>query len=130
MKFRKKPVVVAATKYIGQHVRTVADELGIGAADGLDVCVSSCKLYDGSPILQIHTLEGIMTARAGDWIIRGVDGELYPCKAAIFEKTYEAVDEPALREKAERESPLLVCRTEAPPEAGNEPDDHATYTYE
>lgn len=41
--------------------------------------------------IKIRTLEGIMTANPGDWIIKGVDGELYPCKPDIFEKTYEAV---------------------------------------
>ena len=41
--------------------------------------------------LKIKTLEGVMTADAGDWIIRGVKGEFYPCKPDIFEATYEAV---------------------------------------
>ncbi|WP_417825335.1 hypothetical protein [Thalassospira povalilytica] len=40
----------------------------------------------------IETLEGTMTAQPGDWIIEGVNGEIYPCKPDIFEKTYEAVD--------------------------------------
>lgn len=40
----------------------------------------------------IDTLEGVMRADAGDWIITGVNGEQYPCKPDIFEKTYEAVD--------------------------------------
>lgn len=41
----------------------------------------------------IHTLEGPLTAKPGDWIITGVDGEQYPCKPEIFEKTYELVEE-------------------------------------
>lgn len=41
--------------------------------------------------LLIHTLEGVMRADKGDWIIKGVNGELYPCKPDIFEKTYEPV---------------------------------------
>lgn len=41
--------------------------------------------------LAIETLEGTMTADLGDWIIRGVEGEYYPCKPGIFEKTYEVV---------------------------------------
>lgn len=40
----------------------------------------------------IPTLEGTMTANPGDWIIEGVNGEFYPCKADIFEKTYEAAE--------------------------------------
>ena len=43
----------------------------------------------GSPIINVPTLEGTMTARIGDWIIRGVKGEVYPCKPDIFEATYE-----------------------------------------
>lgn len=42
---------------------------------------------------EIHTLEGVMRASFGDWIIKGVNEEIYPCKADIFEKTYEQVDE-------------------------------------
>lgn len=42
--------------------------------------------YDGA--ITIHTLEGDMTASPGDWIIRGVKGEFYPCKPDIFEETY------------------------------------------
>lgn len=41
----------------------------------------------------IHTLEGVMTASPGDYIVRGVDGELYPCKPDIFAKTYEPIEE-------------------------------------
>lgn len=41
----------------------------------------------------IQTLEGVMHANAGDWIITGVKGECYPCKPDIFEATYEAVEE-------------------------------------
>ena len=47
----------------------------------------------GMPILVIETLEGDMTARIGDWIIKGVKGEFYPCKPDIFETTYELVEE-------------------------------------
>ena len=43
--------------------------------------------------LIIHTLEGDMLARPGDWVITGVNGERYPCKPDIFEKTYEPVDD-------------------------------------
>ena len=49
----------------------------------------------GSGVLRSHinTLEGRMTAQVGDWIIKGVAGEFYPCKPDIFEATYEAVEE-------------------------------------
>ena len=38
---------------------------------------------------EVHTLEGIMKGRAGDWLIRGIEGEFYPCKHRVFKKTYE-----------------------------------------
>lgn len=43
--------------------------------------------------IKIDTLEGIMTGKIGDWLIQGVNGELYPCKDEIFKKTYEASDD-------------------------------------
>lgn len=44
------------------------------------------------PVLRIDTLEGEMTAQLGDYVIKGVNGEFYPCKPDIFEKTYEPVE--------------------------------------
>ena len=79
MKYRKKPVVIEAVKYEKDH---------IGKA--LDFC--NCMLYD--PInneYYIDTLEGDMILTDGDYIIRGVAGEFYPCKPDIFHKTYEKV---------------------------------------
>lgn len=46
-----------------------------------------------NPKLKIQTLEGVMEASVGDYIIKGVNGEFYPCKPDIFEKTYEAADD-------------------------------------
>lgn len=48
-----------------------------------------------NPYLKIETLEGIMKASVGDYIIKGVNGEFYPCKPDIFEKTYERVTDEA-----------------------------------
>lgn len=48
--------------------------------------------YQTQKSMYIETLEGIMHAEPGDWIITGVNGEKYPCKPDIFEKTYESVD--------------------------------------
>lgn len=83
MKFRKKPVVIEAF-CIGLHEEP--------------------NWFIGSPFVErykhqhcdsfcINTLEGKMTANFGDWVIKGVKGELYPCKPDIFEMTYEAVNE-------------------------------------
>lgn len=63
MKYRKKPVVIEAIQFID------------------------------NPYMYIETLEGTMKASVGDYIIKGVNGEFYPCKPDIFEKTYEEVAE-------------------------------------
>ena len=77
MRFRKKPVVIEAVRFDG--TMTSIEPLNI----------PDCSQELGSKTLQIPTLEGEMTAQPGDWIIRGVNGEFYPCKPDIFEKTYE-----------------------------------------
>ena len=51
------------------------------------------EAYQTRAVMHIATLEGVMTANPGDWIITGVNGEQYPCKPDIFEKTYEPVEE-------------------------------------
>ena len=50
------------------------------------------EAYQTEVEMEIETLEGIMKADEGDWIIKGVKGELYPCKPDVFEMTYEKVD--------------------------------------
>ena len=54
------------------------------------------EAYKTDKQVKIKTLEGTMTAEPGDWIITGVEGEQYPCKPAIFNKTYEPVDDMAI----------------------------------
>ena len=83
MKYRKKPVVIEAIQLDGKH--TVAEMDAFLREDVAKVR----KDYGG---LVIETLEGNMYASPGDWIIRGVKGELYPCKPDIFEATYEHVE--------------------------------------
>lgn len=84
MKFRKRPVVIEAIKYNGTS-ECLED---ISKFTGLDMRL---KVMDGDR-LEIDTLEGPLCASVGDWIIRGVNGEFYPCKPDVFEKTYEAVE--------------------------------------
>jgi hypothetical protein len=88
--FRKKPVVIEA-----MHFATETDGEAVIdwiAANGGEV-VSSRGHVDGRRYeFGIKTLEGTMLAVPGDWIIRGVQGEFYPCKPDIFEATYEAAD--------------------------------------
>ncbi len=87
-KYRKKPVVVEAQQFTD-------DAAGI-----LLALWCGGKYFSGatsdtrfSPVIYIETLEGLMEARLGDWIIKGVQGEFYPCKPDIFEATYELVEE-------------------------------------
>ena len=83
MKFRKKPVVIEAIQWTGDNERDIAVFCPV---------VIAIHVADGSVgYLQIGTLEGAMTANVGDWVIRGVKGEFYPCKPDIFEATYEVV---------------------------------------
>lgn len=70
--------------YTGDNVKEVLEFIGTPGAVLLRVV---------HPPIPIHTLEGTINASAGDWIIRGVKGEFYPCRSDIFEQTYEQVDE-------------------------------------
>lgn len=79
MKYRKKPVVIEALQYIGDN----ADEI-IEFTKGL------AHVGVGKSLI-IPTLEGDHVASIGDYIIKGVKGEFYPCKSDIFEQTYEKV---------------------------------------
>ena len=85
-KFRKKPVVIDAFQWTGAEDLTEDPEWIIEAIKTGTVIITKDVLQ-----LQIHTLEGIMTANLGDFIIRGIQGEIYPCKPDIFEQTYEPV---------------------------------------
>lgn len=83
MKYRKKPIVIDAVQWNGSNLEEVAS---LGGA-------SEYQQEFLSDDLSIVTLEGTMTANKGDWIIKGVKGELYPCKADIFEASYEPAEE-------------------------------------
>lgn len=83
-RYRKKPVEIEAVQLDPQNAFTVSDEVG-GELEMTD--------YGTPTALLIPTLEGIMRAEIGDYIIRGVKGEFYPCRADIFEKTYDEVTE-------------------------------------
>jgi hypothetical protein len=80
MKFRKKPVVIEAVQFSGLNHDAVAE---FSAPQAIKV--------GGGFTLLIPTLEGEMTAQKNDWIIRGMSGEIYPCKPDIFRATYEPV---------------------------------------
>ena len=79
--WRKKPVVIKAVKWDGSDLAVEA----LNGVLGLDPVTIVDKIK-----LKIPTLEGEMFASMGDYVIKGVNGEFYPCKPDIFEKTYEA----------------------------------------
>ena len=91
MKFRKRPVVIEARLWDGDWESIPG--LQAWAHAGMPPEANSIIRHDGWH-LTIRTLEGVMRADAGDWIIRGVKGEFYPCKPDIFAATYEPADEP------------------------------------
>lgn len=93
MRYRKKPVVIEAYRP-GVDEAPYPDWLNDALADGNVSMVSDA--HTGKHLYaDILTLEGVMRANHGDWIIRGVQGELYPCKHEIFTATYEPVEETA-----------------------------------
>ncbi len=84
-KYRKKPVVIEAVQFDGSE-RSIVEILAL-QRDKVKV------LREDAGDLMIPTLEGLMRASVGDYVIRGVQGELYPCKPDIFEQTYDLVEE-------------------------------------
>jgi hypothetical protein len=81
MRFRKKPVVIEAFQWMKDEVPEWWEEER-----------KNTRIEVQTGTLFIKTLEGVMAACPGDWIIKGVKGEIYPCKPEIFEATYEAVE--------------------------------------
>lgn len=94
--YRKKPVVIEAMQWDGSAESATPIIDWARDSDGAAIRYHQ-HLMDGGliahpdPYLWVDTLEGRMIANPGDWIIKGVNGEFYPCKPDIFEKTYEGV---------------------------------------
>jgi hypothetical protein len=95
MKYIKKPIVIEAMQWDGKNHRDMYEFLGGSkeeylTTEGDNFYIDHGKVTGG---LVIKTLEGEHLASIGDFIIKGVNGEYYPCKPDIFEKTYEAVEQ-------------------------------------
>lgn len=86
MKYRKKPVVIEANQVFADY--HCLEDFPFSEASKFVMGNDEKGFY-----IKIETLEGIMKARVGDWIIRGIKGEYYPCKPDIFEQTYEKVED-------------------------------------
>lgn len=104
-KFRKKPVVIEAVQLSWATWPEICEfaDVGVGekqprgcylTKEGTVVPAGEVTDYMG---MIIPTLEGDMVAKQGDWIIKGVNNELYPCKPDIFEKTYDPIDTKPLK---------------------------------
>jgi hypothetical protein len=81
-KYVKKPIPITAIQSTGDNAVELAEFTN-----------GKCQFRVGRPSIKIQTLEGDMGANVGDYIIRGVDGEFYPCRQDIFLKTYEKISE-------------------------------------
>ena len=81
--YRKKPVIIEAIEWNGNNLKEIINFAG----DKLIID------YNNKPGIFIDTLEGSMKVSINDYIIKGVNGEFYPCKPDIFEKTYERVED-------------------------------------
>lgn len=92
MKYRKKPVVIEAIQWTGLNLEEIKSFVGESLEANIDT--AAWENGKGAPYVEmsIKTLEGNMTCSRKDYIIKGVNGEFYPCKPDIFEKTYEPVD--------------------------------------
>jgi len=84
-KYRKKPVEIEAVQWRGENHCEIFEFCG------LDNC--SFASYLNLKRFYVHTLEGTLRADEGDYIIKGIKGEFYPCKPDIFEMTYESVED-------------------------------------
>lgn len=100
MKYRKKPVEIEAFKYDGDLINSQGEyyvpEWAVKAHKAGDIFYGSADGTEPPAELYIRTLEGTHHVSVGDYIIRGIKGELYPCKPDIFEETYEPVEDGTL----------------------------------
>lgn len=85
MKFRKKPIIIEAFRFGEDNI----PDWFMDKVSSNEIILS--KTWRDIPYCEIKTLEGIMLANAGDWIIKGIKNEIYPCKDEIFKATYETL---------------------------------------
>ena len=88
MRYKKKPVVIEAIQWNGENANEIKEWCNKDKNNFNFVCGQTNPNQ-----IEINTLEGVMLASIGDYIIKGIKGEFYPCKPDIFEETYEVLDE-------------------------------------
>lgn len=97
--YRKKPVTIEAVQFDGLNPTEIKDFVG----ENCEVEIYDNRVTPPVARIVIHTLEGDMEVSKGDYVIRGVKGEFYPCKPDIFEKTYESAEpDKSMEEAAEK----------------------------
>lgn len=89
-KFKKKPIEIEAIQWSGDEFNEFPEWLR--EAWSKNIMIDEGSIMRIGNTIHINTLEGTMVAQPGDWIIKGINGELYPCKPDIFEKTYDFVE--------------------------------------
>lgn len=94
-RFRKKPVVIEARRWFGDDRDWREFYDWCRDSQGVSILTGPHPTSENGLLVRVGltTLEGTMMAEPGDWIIKGVKGEFYPCKPDIFEATYERVDD-------------------------------------
>ncbi len=91
MRYKTKPVEIEAIQWTGLNLEEIKQFAGESLE--YDILDTAWEVGKGRPYIymRIHTLEGIMNASEGDYIIKGLRGEFYPCKPDVFEKKYEVI---------------------------------------
>lgn len=95
-RYRKKPIEIEAIQFTGDNEDEIAKFMGISLTElwmGVDAVLRTDGDYRENTHIHILTPEGMMTADCGDYIIKDVKSEFYPCKPDIFDETYEEVKE-------------------------------------
>lgn len=92
-RYKTKPCEIEAIQWNGTNLEEIKDFVGNSLI--YDICDTAWEVEKGRPFvfMKIRTLEGDMQADVGDYIIKGLRGEFYPCKSDVFEKKYEIITE-------------------------------------
>lgn len=91
-KYRTKPCEIEAIQWTGLNLEEIKEFVGESLIYSIHDTAYEAGVYPPQVFIEIKTLEGIMNASKGDYIIKGLRGEFYPCKPDVFEKKYELVE--------------------------------------
>ena len=102
--YRKKPVIIDAVQFDGLNPTEIKDFVG----ENCEVEIYDNEVTPPVAHIVIHTLEGDMEVSKGDYVIKGVKGEFYPCKPDIFEQTYESAETQQEQQKVDLEKVVMI----------------------